>query len=217
MLSNTSFESVDYYSDDDTNSINDVNVFLDLNKYIIQRNLDMLKRASQISQNSVGSQYSLVSQNSVVSELRIQHLNNLSQILMNTRNGIFDKDYDTESKDNTAIAKDVSSVPTVGLFNILPPQLLRRSKGEVKISNTNLQKDSSNEPVEVLFSTITPIYNKKQSSIFPELFTVIDKIYDKVDHSTDINKLNVEILKLIEKVRDETNGLESKYIKPVES
>jgi len=113
-------------------------------------------------------------------------------------------------------ATTTAGVPTVGLFNILPPQLLRRSKGEVKITNTNLQKDSSNEPVEVLLSTITPIYNKKQSNIFPELFTVIDKIYDKVDHSTDLNNLNDKILELIKKVKDETTGLEGKYIKRVE-
>jgi hypothetical protein len=93
------------------------------------------------------------------------------------------------------------------MFNILPPQLLRRSKGEVKITNTNLQKDSSNEPVEVLLSTITPTYTKEHSNIYPELFTVVDKIYNKVDHSTDINAANAEILKLIEKVRDETTGL----------
>ena len=110
--------------------------------------------------------------------------------------------------DPSVVDPSVVEAPTVGLFNILPPQLLRRSKGEVKITNTNLQKDSSNEPIEVLLSTITPMYNKKLSNIFPELFTVIDKIYDKIVSCPDLNKQNDEILDLIKMVQDKTADLE---------
>jgi hypothetical protein len=103
----------------------------------------------------------------------------------------------------------VVEAPTVGMFNILPPQLLRRSKGEVKITNTNLQKDSSKEPVEVLLSTITPTYNKEHSNIFPKLFTVVDKIFDKIVSCPDLNAQNDKILDLIKMVQDKTADLES--------
>jgi hypothetical protein len=102
----------------------------------------------------------------------------------------------------------VVEAPTVGMFNILPPQLLRRSKGEVKITNTNLQKDSSKEPVEVLLSTITPTYTKEHSNIFPELFTVVDKIFDKIVSCPDLNAQNDKILDLIKMVQDKTADLE---------
>jgi hypothetical protein len=101
--------------------------------------------------------------------------------------------------------KNAPPVSTVGMPNILPPQLLRRSKGEVKITNTNLQ-DPKNNPVEVLLSTITPTYGN-QSEIFPELLTVIDKIYDKIASCPDLKTQNDEILKLIKKVKQETAGL----------
>lgn len=121
----------------------------------------------------------------------------------------------TISKTVTENAPAVTDTPTAGLFTILPPQLLRRSKGEVKITNTNLQS-SNKTPIEVLTSTITPTYNKKKSTIYPELFEVVDKIFDKVvscPHLScpELNEENEKLVKLIEIVKNETASLAKTY------
>lgn len=205
--SNSNISDISLGNDDDNSSISNTSTLSGLNRFIIQSSADTLASTSQRPLNSALLKLNSLNLSRIAQT--IAENNDVNPLIMaNVASHIALMSAINSTKVITEIA---SSVPTVGVFNILPPQLLRRSKGEVKITNTNFLKDSSNNPVEVLLSTITPTYNKKLSNIYPELFEVVDKIYNKVDHSTDLDKSNTEIVKLIEKVKDETTGL-AKYI-----